>query len=50
MDNPYHAESMLPENGQKLSFKNEKANDIVNEKTTPMFESNQSNRYLQSLC
>ena len=28
--------------GQKLSFKNEKANDILNEKTTPMFESNQS--------
>ncbi|TAL42046.1 MAG: sigma-70 family RNA polymerase sigma factor, partial [Chitinophagaceae bacterium] len=28
---------------QKLSFKNEKANDsIVNEKTTPMFESHQS--------
>ena len=27
---------------QKLSFKNEKANDILNEKTTPMFESNQS--------
>jgi RNA polymerase sigma factor (sigma-70 family) len=28
--------------GQKLSFKNEKANDIQNEKTIPMFESNQS--------
>jgi RNA polymerase sigma-70 factor (ECF subfamily) len=28
--------------GQKLSFKNEKANDILNEITTPMFESNQS--------
>ena len=28
--------------GQKLSFKNEKANDILNEKTTPMFESKQS--------
>jgi len=28
--------------GQKLSFKKEKANDILNEKTTPMFESNQS--------
>lgn len=27
---------------QKLSFKLEKANDILNEKTTPMFESNQS--------
>jgi len=27
---------------QKLSFKFEKANDILNEKTTPMFESNQS--------
>jgi RNA polymerase sigma-70 factor (ECF subfamily) len=27
---------------QKLSFKNEKANDILNEKTTPMFECNQS--------
>ena len=27
---------------QKLSFKNEKANDILNEKTTPMFESNRS--------
>jgi len=27
---------------QKLSFKNEKASDILNEKTTPMFESNQS--------
>lgn len=27
---------------QKLSFKNEKANDILNEKTTPMFESNQN--------
>lgn len=27
---------------QKLSFKNEKANDNINEKTTPMFESNQS--------
>jgi len=27
---------------QKLSFKYEKANDILNEKTTPMFESNQS--------
>jgi len=28
--------------GQKLSFKKEKANDILNEKTTPMFESNKS--------
>lgn len=27
---------------QKLSFKFEKANDVLNEKTTPMFESNQS--------
>ena len=27
---------------QKLSFKNEKANEILNEKTIPMFESNQS--------
>jgi RNA polymerase sigma-70 factor (ECF subfamily) len=27
---------------QKLSFKNEKAYDHINEKTTPMFESNQS--------
>src|SRR6186713_395419 len=27
---------------RKLSFKFEKANDILNEKTTPMFESNQS--------
>jgi len=27
---------------QKLSFKNEKTSDIINEKTTPMFESNQS--------
>jgi len=27
---------------QKLSFKFEKTNDILNEKTTPMFESNQS--------
>ena len=27
---------------QKLSFKNEKANAILNEKTTPMFESNRS--------
>lgn len=27
---------------QKLSFKNEKANGHINEKTTPMFESNQS--------
>jgi RNA polymerase sigma-70 factor (ECF subfamily) len=27
---------------QKLSFKFEKASDILNEKTTPMFESNQS--------
>ena len=27
---------------QKLSFKNEKTNAIINEKTTPMFESNQS--------
>ena len=27
---------------QKLSFKNEKANDILNEKITPMFESNGS--------
>jgi|SRR5687768_17386082 len=27
---------------QKLSFKLEKANDILNEKTTPMFENNQS--------
>ena len=27
---------------QKLSFKNEKANDNINEKTTPMFENNQS--------
>jgi len=27
---------------QKLSFKNEKSNGILNEKTTPMFESNQS--------
>jgi RNA polymerase sigma-70 factor (ECF subfamily) len=27
---------------QKLSFKNEKANDHINEKTTPMFEGNQS--------
>jgi RNA polymerase sigma-70 factor (ECF subfamily) len=27
---------------QKLSFKNEKANDHINEKTTPMFESNAS--------
>jgi len=27
---------------QKLSFKFEKANDILNEKTTPMFETNQS--------
>src|SRR4030095_537667 len=27
---------------QKLSYKFEKANDILNEKTTPMFENNQS--------
>ena len=34
---------------QKLSFKNEKANDILNEKTTPMFESNQSSDTYKSV-
>ena len=34
---------------QKLSFKNEKANAIINEKTTPMFESNQSNDTYKSV-
>lgn len=34
---------------QKLSFKNEKANDVINEKTTPMFESNQSSDAYRSV-
>ena len=34
---------------QKLSFKYEKANDILNEKTTPMFESNQTSDTYKSV-
>lgn len=34
---------------QKLSFKNEKTNAIINEKTTPMFESNQSSDTYRSV-
>jgi RNA polymerase sigma-70 factor (ECF subfamily) len=35
--------------GQKLSFKNEKTDEIFNEKTTPMFESNQSSDTYKSV-
>ena len=34
---------------QKLSFKNEKTNAIINEKTTPMFESNQTSDTYRSV-
>jgi RNA polymerase sigma factor (sigma-70 family) len=34
---------------QKLSFKNEKANDNINEKTIPMFEGNQSSDTYKSV-